>query len=129
MRKKSGKSSRALQRGKNGKKQSPKRKSSSKRTSRKDSSTTLNVDGPSPYREAVRKFGGVHTRSASNGMCVCGKTMAQCGEDWDRKLGIVSRVPENYKDNLRRIHAAEARGDDPYCWRALIGLRPAVPAV
>lgn len=55
--------------------------------------------------------------------------MTQCMEDWDTKLGIVSRVPENYKDNLRRIHAAEAQGDDPYCWRALIGLRPAVRAV
>ena len=76
----------------------------------------------------MRKFGGVkitmqrvsapQPRGAINlrtpGDCPCGKSCADCDDEWDRKLGITGRSADQYSENLAKVRRAELEGLDPY---------------
>ncbi len=47
--------------------------------------------------------------------------------EWDRRLGIVDHSLEEYSENLHRIRAATARGDDPYDFAAFLASCGYVP--
>lgn len=72
-----------------------------------------------------RSFGGVVVglrRVVDEEQCPCGKTVSVCNAEWDGFLNITQHTTEDYKENLRKVHGAEAEGRDPYHWRARIGL-------
>jgi hypothetical protein len=56
--------------------------------------------------------GPINLRSI--GECPCGKSCADCDDEWDAKLKITSRTSDDYHANLEKVRRAELDGVDPY---------------